>query len=243
MAYIMGIVMGAWYIDKLNKKPPVIKNLKPFDDLMVWAIIGIVAGGRMGYVLFYNLSYYAVHPFEALQVWHGGMSFHGGLIGFVTAIYILCRKQRMPFLGVMDLCACVAPLGLFFGRIANFINGELYGRITDSPFGMIFPNGGDKPRHPSQLYEAFLEGLVLFIILFCCIKFTRARGKVGMMSGIFLLGYSIARTVVENFREPDEQVGFIFGSFTMGQLLSVPMVMLGAFLVFRAAIKGGVSAS
>ncbi len=236
LSYIAGIFLGLGYLGYLNRKSPVF-TAKALDDLLVYAVVGILLGGRIGYVLFYNLSYYLQHPLEALMVWHGGMSFHGGLIGLASALYLLCRKQNIPFIQAADLIACVAPIGLMLGRIANFINGELYGRVTDVPWGMVFPSGGSLPRHPSQLYESALEGLLLFIVLACLVLFTRAREKEGLLLGIFLLGYAAARSIVENFREPDEQLGFLIGSLTMGQLLSMPMVVLGGVFVTRALGK------
>lgn len=204
-----------------------------YDDIITYAVLGILLGGRIGYVLFYNLPYYLESPLEALKIWQGGMSFHGGLVGVITAFIMFCRKYKLRFFTVSDLLACATPIGLFFGRIANFINGELYGRVTDVPWGMVFPHGGPLPRHPSQLYEAGLEGLVLFVILFLLATRTNAREKTGVLSGVFLMGYAIARAVVENFREPDAQIGFLLGAFTMGQLLCVPMLLFGAWLVFR----------
>lgn len=234
LAYVIGIAGGAYYIDQLNKKPPIFANFKAMDDLLVWGILGIILGGRLGYVLFYNGAYYLEYPLEALQIWQGGMSFHGGLMGVIAAVYFFCRKKNIPFLGVTDLCAAAAPIGLALGRVANFINGELYGRVTDARIGMVFPGGGPLPRHPSQLYEAALEGVVLFIVLYIAIR-KGARHSLGMLSGLFLCGYSLARIIIEYFREPDVQLGFIFAdSITMGQILSVPMFFLGLFLIYRS---------
>lgn len=161
------------------------------------------------------------------------MSFHGGMLGTILAFYLFCRKYKIQFLKLIDLIACVAPIGLFLGRVANFINGELYGRVTDAPIGMIFPTGGDLPRHPSQLYEAGLEGIVLFALLMVLMKFTLVREKPGMLGGVFLTGYGISRIIVEFFREPDAHLGFLFGFSTMGQLLCIPMLMVGLYLVLR----------
>ncbi len=234
LAYVVGIVGGAFYADYLNKQSPSFVQFKAFDDLMVWAIAGIILGGRIGYVVFYNAEFYIQHPFEALKIWQGGMSFHGGLMGVIVAVYLFSRKREVPFLAVTDLCAAAAPIGLALGRIANFINGELYGRVTDAAIGMVFPHGGALPRHPSQLYEAALEGIVLFVILYIAVK-KGARHFAGMLSGLFLIGYAMARMTVEYFREPDAQLGFIIGEFiTMGQLLSLPMVLLGVYLIARS---------
>lgn len=231
LAYVVGILGGAYYVDWLNKKPPVLKNFSAMDDLIVWSIFGIILGGRLGYVLFYNAEFYLHYPLEALKVWQGGMSFHGGLAGLILAVYWFCKKKSVPFLAVTDLCAAAAPIGLALGRVANFINGELYGRVTDSPMGMVFPTGGALPRHPSQLYEAALEGVVLFLILLIVAR-KGARHYAGLMSGIFLIGYGVSRIIVEYFREPDAQLGFIIGDLiTMGQLLSLPMCLLGIYLI------------
>lgn len=234
VSYIAGIILGIYYLQYLNKKPPQILTAKALDDLMIYAVLGILIGGRAGYVLFYNASFFAENPMEILKLWHGGMSFHGGLVGLITAIYCLCRKHALPFIPVADLIACVSPIGLMLGRIANFINGELYGRVTDAPWGMIFPNGGPLPRHPSQLYESALEGALLLGLLSLLALCTSARKKPGLLLGVFLLGYGIARGLVENFREPDEQIGFLFASFTMGQLLCTPMIVIGIYLIIRA---------
>lgn len=231
VAYIIGIVGGCWYADLLNKKPPIIKNLKVSDDFMVWVIFGIILGGRMGYVLFYNLPFYLENPLDTFKVWQGGMSFHGGLIGFIISTAIFCRKHKINPLALLDLAACVTPIGLFCGRIANFINGELYGRVTTSQLGMVFPNGGPLPRHPSQLYEATSEGLFIFTLMFLLTKYTNIKAHTGRLSGIFLCCYSLSRILMENFREPDEQIGFLIGNVTTGQILSFPMLLLGLFLV------------
>jgi phosphatidylglycerol:prolipoprotein diacylglycerol transferase len=232
LAYVAGIVLGGLYADWLNRRPPSQKNLKVYDDFMAWAIFGIILGGRLGYVLFYNFGYYIENPSEILKVWQGGMSFHGGLLGTIIATILFCRKYKVAIFPLFDLLACAAPIGLFFGRVANFINGELYGRVTDSPWGMVFPNGGALPRHPSQLYEAGMEGLMIFTILFIFARFTSAKARPGVLSGIFLCGYSISRMVLENFREPDVQIGFLFDHVTTGQMLSLPMILIGAVIIF-----------
>jgi len=238
LAYVGGIILGCLYADHLNKTPPSQKNLKFFDDFMTWAVLGIVLGGRLGYVLFYNFGYYSSHPMDIIKLWEGGMSFHGGFLGVAVASIIYCKKYKIQLIPLFDLAACAAPIGLFFGRIANFINGELYGRVTDSSIGMVFPGGGALPRHPSQLYEAALEGLVLFVILFVIAKFTKARQKPGILTGIFLAGYGLSRIIVENFREPDSQIGFLFAEITTGQMLSVPMLLGGiGFIVYSMKKK------
>jgi phosphatidylglycerol:prolipoprotein diacylglycerol transferase len=202
---------------------------------MTYIILGIIIGGRLGYTVFYNPTYYLSHPLEILFTWQGGMSFHGGLIGAIIAIYLLCNKHKAIFFNIMDLIACAAPIGIFLGRIANFINGELYGRITDAPWGIVFPDGGNLPRHPSQLYEAFGEGLITFIILNIAAHKTKVLAKPGLISGIFLLLYSIARIIVENFREPDTHIGFITGGLTLGQLLSSIMLICGIYITYSKA--------
>ena len=238
LAYVAGIVIGALYADRLNKKPPVQKNLKMFDDFMMWAIIGIILGGRLGYVLFYNFEYYISHIAEALKIWEGGMSFHGGFLGVVIATIIFCKKNKVNIWVLFDLLACAAPIGLFFGRVANFINGELYGRVTDVPWAMVFPTGGSQPRHPSQLYEAFLEGFLLFIVLLLIANYTKLKQCPGFMAGVFVSGYAAARIIVENYREPDEHIGFLFMQITTGQALSFPMLVVGLAIAFFALRKG-----
>jgi len=233
LAYIFGIIGSCAYITWLNKKPPVSKGLKPFDDFLMWAVLGIILGGRIGYVLFYNFGYYISQPADILKVWQGGMSFHGGMLGVIVAVYLFAKKNNYSFLALVDMGSCAAPMGLFLGRLANFVNGELYGRVTDSPIGMIFPNGGPFPRHPSQLYEAFLEGIVLFLLLLALVKFTKVKEKPGFLSGAFLVGYGVARSSAEFFREPDDYVGFV----TIGQFLSLPMIALGIYLMVRRNAK------
>jgi phosphatidylglycerol:prolipoprotein diacylglycerol transferase len=241
LAYVAGIVLGCLYADWLNKKPVTLKGLKVFDDFMTWIIFGIILGGRLGYVLFYNFGYYIGHPLDIFKVWEGGMSFHGGFLGVLAATVLFCRKKNYSIWPLLDLAACSAPIGLFFGRIANFINGELYGRLTDSKFGMVFPNGGPWPRHPSQLYEAVLEGLLPFLFLFLLANFTKIKERPGVMSGIFLCCYAAARITVENFREPDAQIGFLFANVTTGQMLSFPMIILGAIVIIIAARRKNVA--
>lgn len=217
-----------------RQNPPSKPQPKDYDDFLTWAVIGVVLGGRIGYVFFYQFSYYLAHPLEAFQVWEGGMSFHGGMMGVIVAALLFARRRKLAFLGLTDLLACVTPIGLFFGRLANFVNGELYGRVTDVAWAVIFPRGGEMPRHPSQLYEAALEGLVLYVILFFLSRRLKIREREGMLSGVFLALYGLFRFGVEFFREPDPQLGFLFVGATMGQLLCVPMVAFGAYLVWRA---------
>lgn len=236
LAYIVGL-MGGWaYMTRLIRIPQEICKRVDLDDFILWAMISIVIGGRLGYVLFYNFSYYLEEPLAALRLWDGGMSFHGGLFGMAVAMILFCRSRKIPLFQFTDRIACVAPMGLFFGRLANFINGELYGRVTDSPYGMIFPNGGPLPRHPSQLYEAALEGVLLFVVLNVLFHMTKIRNRPGVLTGLFLVGYAGARALVEMVREPDSQLGFVFAQFTMGQLLSFPII-LGGFVILALAYR------
>jgi phosphatidylglycerol:prolipoprotein diacylglycerol transferase len=238
LAYIVALIVGWRYCNLLARRwaargTPV-AGAKEIDDFLVWATIGVVLGGRIGYVLFYNFAYYLRNPAQMLELWHGGMSFHGGAIGVVLAIALFCWQRRLSLLRFADLIACAAPIGLFLGRIANFINGELWGRETNVPWAMIFPTGGPHPRHPSQLYEATLEGIVLFLILFFLQRSDVARARAGTLTGVFLIGYGAFRIVCEFFREPDVQLGFLWGGATMGQILSVPLILAGLFLVWYA---------
>jgi len=233
LAFIAGLLIGWKYITWYVSKPPHAMVRKNVDDFLVWITLGVVLGGRLGYAGFYNAEFYLSNPLAILQVWRGGMSFHGGLIGVIVVILLFCRQRQLDYWAVGDTVACAVPIGLFFGRIANFINGELFGRVTNVPWAMVFPHGGSLPRHPSQLYEALLEGLVLFIILYVLSKNERWRLKTGFLSGVFMIGYAAARGFVEFFRQPDAHIGFLFGNFTMGQLLSVPLVLLGLYLIFR----------
>ncbi|MBV8494717.1 MAG: prolipoprotein diacylglyceryl transferase, partial [Alphaproteobacteria bacterium] len=219
LAYIAGLLIGWRYCLMLANRPPRLVARDDIDDFLVWATLGVVLGGRIGYVLFYQPGYYLIHPLEALYLWHGGMSFHGGALGVTLAIAVFTRARRLPVFAFSDIVAEAIPIGLFFGRIANFINGELFGRETDVPWAMVFPNGGPVPRHPSQLYEAFCEGLLLFLLLLLA-EHRGARQRPGVVTGLFLIGYAVARMSGELFRQPDVQLGFLFfiGQFgiTMG---------------------------
>lgn len=234
LAYLAGFLLGWRYCLKLAQGDSCSPSPALYDAFLTWAVIGTVLGGRVGYVLFYNGDYYGTHPLEALQVWHGGMSFHGGMMGVILSALLFTRRHKISFFSFTDILACVTPIGLGLGRIANFVNGELFGRATDLPWGMIFPRGGDVPRHPSQLYEAGLEGLVLFCILFFFSRQERYRARTGFLSGVFLLGYGLFRFLVEFCREPDPQLGFLFGGSTMGQLLCLPMILFGVYLIWRS---------
>ncbi|HYZ34877.1 MAG TPA: prolipoprotein diacylglyceryl transferase [Crenalkalicoccus sp.] len=234
LAYIAGIVLGWWLARRLMALPPRAATTEQADDFVTWATLGIILGGRLGYVLLYRPGYYLFHPLEVFAVWEGGMSFHGGGIGVAVALLLFCRQRRLdPFL-FADRLAAVVPIGLFLGRCANFVNGELWGRVTDLPWGMVFPTGGPLPRHPSQLYQAFLEGIVLFVLMQVLVRRPRLRARRGFLTGVFLTGYGVARIIGEFFRQPDPQLGFLFAGATMGQLLSLPMVIAGVWLMARA---------
>ncbi len=235
LAYIAGLVLGWVYMRWLVERPGWQLTKVDLDDLLLYVTLGVVLGGRLGYVLFYHPVFYLNHPEEILAVWQGGMAFHGGLGGVLVAMALFAYRRKIPFLEVGDAVAAAVPIGLFFGRIANFINGELFGRESDVPWAMAFPMGGDNPRHPSQLYEAALEGLVLFLILFWIARQPRDPAKAGRIGGLFLIGYGLARSFVELFREPDDHLGFLLGgSVTMGQILSLPMILVGVFLLVRS---------
>jgi phosphatidylglycerol:prolipoprotein diacylglycerol transferase len=240
LAYLVGFLAGWRYCLRLarsNDRPP---GPKDFDDFLTWAVIGVILGGRIGYVLFYNLPYYLESPGQALAVWHGGMSFHGGMLGVVVAILAFSARRGFSPLALGDLVAAAAPIGIFFGRVANFVNGELFGRPADLPWAVVFPRGGPDPRHPSQLYEAALEGLVLFLVLYALARSPGIRARPGTVAGVFFVGYGLARVAAEFFREPDPQLGYLLGiGITMGQVLSIPMVLLGAGLVLWARRPAG----
>lgn len=242
LAYVAGLIGGWWVARRLisneklwGGKPPL--TLLQLDDMLVAVAFGVVLGGRLGYVLFYNGAYYLQNPLEALAIWHGGMSFHGGLMGALGGILIFARWHGLTALPLLDLASTVAPIGLFFGRIANFINGELWGRVTDVPWAIVFPAAGPEPRHPSQLYQAGLEGLVLGLILFILVKMGGLK-RPGLVAGTFGLGYGAARMVGELFRQPDVQIGFLPGGLTMGMVLSAPVLLAGLALMIRAHVKG-----
>ncbi|HYF09491.1 MAG TPA: prolipoprotein diacylglyceryl transferase [Acetobacteraceae bacterium] len=234
LAYIAGIVLGWRLARVLVERSPRVATKEQVDDFITWVTLGIVLGGRLGYVLFYRPGYYVTAPWEALYLWHGGMSFHGGALGVIIAAWWFSRRNGLNWVAFADRVVCVVPIGLFFGRLANFINGELWGRVTDVPWAMVFPTGGPLPRHPSQLYQAGLEGLALFTVLMILVAKPGVRARAGMLSGVFLAGYGVARIIGEFFRQPDAHLGFLFAGATMGQLLSVPMILVGAWLIWRA---------
>jgi len=231
LAYIAGIALGWWRMLRLADLSPQRIPRKDVDDFVLWAVIGIILGGRLGYVLFYRPGYYLENPLEALALWHGGMSFHGGLVGTILALVLFARLRGHALFAFADLVAAVAPIGLFFGRLANFVNGELFGRVSDVPWAMVFPHGGPEPRHPSQLYEALLEGLVLYAVLAFLIHYRDALARPGLVSGVFLLGYGTARFGIEFLRQPDQHLGFLFAGATMGQILSLPLILAGIAVI------------
>jgi phosphatidylglycerol---prolipoprotein diacylglyceryl transferase len=237
LAYIAGILLGWLYARAIIRSEklwggPAPLTVADYDDFILWVTLGIIVGGRAGYVLFYNPGYFAAHPWEVLQLWKGGMSFHGGFFGCVLAVVLFARYRGISFLSLGDVTCAAAPIGIFLGRIANFINGELWGRPTDVPWAMVFPSGGPLPRHPSQLYEALLEGLVLLAVLAALMR-AGALKRPGFITGAFALGYGAARLICELFREPDAQLGFLWGGLTMGMLLSLPLMLAGiAFMAW-----------
>jgi phosphatidylglycerol:prolipoprotein diacylglycerol transferase len=237
LAYIVGLVAGWRYCRRLAARPPRAIEPAAFDDFLLWATLGVVFGGRLGYVLFYKPAYFLANPLEIFVLWQGGMSFHGGAAGVILAIILFAWKRGVSWLSLGDLVVCAVPIGLFLGRLANFVNGELYGRAAEVSWAMVFPFDPEQvPRHPSQLYEAFLEGIVLFLLLYFLVR----RGwleRPGAIGGAFLAGYGVARIIVEFFREPDAHLGVLLGFTTMGQVLSLPLVIAGATLIawgFRA---------
>jgi phosphatidylglycerol---prolipoprotein diacylglyceryl transferase len=237
LAYIVGILLGWVYARAVvrNEKlwgGPAPMTVLDIDDFIVWVTLGIILGGRLGYVLFYNPEYFAAHPMESFQLWKGGMSFHGGFIGCVSAVVLFARKNKIPILSLGDVTCAVGTLGVLLGRLANFINGELWGRPTDVAWGIVFP-GEAVARHPSQLYEAALEGLLLFIVLGLLLRAGALR-RPGLIIGAFALGYSLARAFCELFREPDVQLGFLWNTITMGTLLSIPLLLAGIALIANA---------
>ena len=231
LMYILGFVATYLIIRSEARRKQLSLTHDDIADLVFFGAMGVVLGGRLGYILFYNLEFYLAHPLRIFAVWEGGMSFHGGFLGVILAFVLYARRKQIAFFTLIDMAALCAPVGLGLGRIGNFINAELYGRKTDVAWGIVFPGGGPAPRHPSQLYEAFLEGLLLFFIVRVA---SRRSDTTGIAGWTFVAGYGLFRFIVEFFREPDVQMGtFLGGSFSMGQLLSLPMFLLGSFMVFR----------
>ena len=235
LAYLTGF-LGGWryalYMAELNT--PHRPNKTDIDDFLPWAVLGVILGGRIGYTLFYQFDYYASDPLAILKVWQGGMSFHGGVAGVIGSLLIFSLKRKINVLRLSDIVCTAAPIGIFLGRIANFINGELYGRVTDAPWGVVFPRGGSDPRHPSQIYEALGEGLILGLLLLILLHQKRVREPPGILTGVFLAGYGLVRFMVEFVREPDAHLGFIIAHISMGQILSLPLILLGVSVIVYA---------
>ncbi|MBE6456577.1 MAG: prolipoprotein diacylglyceryl transferase [Alphaproteobacteria bacterium] len=239
LAYVAAFVIGYWLFCRLMRRADSVVSLskKQMDDLLTAIIIGVIVGGRLGYVLFYDLGYFLSHPLQILAVWHGGMSFHGGLIGVIMATFIYGHRHTVNAWKILDLLAVVAPIGLFFGRIANFINREVMGRPTDVPWAVVFNGDTPIPRHPSPLYEATTEGILLFAIMYCLYRYTSLKKRPGALAGIMGMGYAVFRMICEIFRAPDAQIGFLTSwGLTMGQLLSLIMFFAGG-AIFIFAIR------
>jgi phosphatidylglycerol:prolipoprotein diacylglycerol transferase len=240
IAYVVGIMLGWFYARRLIETPRLWAGEAPMsrvqlDDFLVWAAVGIILGGRIGYILFYDFPNVAAEPLRAIQIWNGGMSFHGGFAGTTLAMLLFARRHRIPVWSLFDIVAAVVPIGLFFGRIANFVNGELWGRLSDAPWAVVFPQAGPFARHPSQLYEAGLEGIALLAVLALAIWRFGALKRPGLVTGLFVCGYALSRITVEFFREPDAQLGYLYGGWlTMGMLLSLPMLAVGVWAIVRA---------
>ena len=240
MAYILGIIIGWIYAIKIIKLTIINKynfeqiKISHFNDLIIYLVTGIVLGGRLGYILFYNFEYYSQNLLEIFKIWQGGMSFHGGLLGIILSIIFFSKKTKTSFFKLADIVSCVAPIGIFLGRIANFINGELYGKISTLPWAVIFSNGGNIARHPSQIYEAIMEGIILFILINYLALRKQLLFKTGYISGLFLVSYSILRMFSEIFREPDMHLGLFFNYFSLGTLLSMATLVAGLVIIISA---------
>lgn len=233
LAYLFGILIGWWLLKRICKKQNFSLTQNQLEDLVFYITLGIILGGRLGYVLFYGENIFH-NWFEVFEIWKGGMSFHGGAIGVIVALFCFARRYKFAFFKLSDIVVLVVPVGLFLGRLANFVNDELWGRVTDVPWAVRFPSGGFLPRHPSQLYEAFFEGIFLFCLLNCLWRVRWVREHTGFVSGVFALFYGICRISMEQFREPDAHMGFFFTYFTMGQLLSIPFIVVGLWAMFYA---------
>lgn len=234
MAYLFGILFGWWLAAKRIKKYQIPLTKNNLEDIVFYFTLGVILGGRLGYVLAYGTEKFWLNPLEIFAVWHGGMSFHGGIVGVIIAMYLAAKHVNFSFLKLTDFTAPLVPVGIFLGRLANFVNDELWGRVTNVAWAVRFPNGGYLPRHPSQLYEACLEGVVLFVILNLMWTNKQCRERKGFISGAFLLGYALFRMLLEQFREPDAQLGFLWSGVTMGQLLSLPALLGGVYLLSKA---------
>jgi len=233
LAYIFAFIFGSILIKNLNKQSYNLLSNTQIDNFFIWAVIGVIIGGRLGYVFFYQPKLFFLDPLYLFEIWKGGMSFHGGLIGMILSIYLFGKKNNVNFFYLSDLVSIVTPIGLFLGRVSNFINTELYGRITDFPFAFIYPLIDNNPRHPSQLYEAFFEGVVLFIILYLIFIKNSKKYTAGIISAYFLILYSIFRFLIEFLREPDSHLGLFLNYFSMGQILCIPILFAGILILFR----------
>lgn len=231
LSYVAGFLAAGFILSRLNRRWQVGLSGDDVLTIILYCVIGVFAGSRIGWVLIYGGGEYLTDPLRVLRVWEGGMSWHGGFVGILLAGVLLSRRLGVPFATLADMAAIGAPVGLFFGRVANFINGELWGRVTDVPWAMVFPGAGPLPRHPSQLYEAFLQGVVIFAVL---MLFSRHRRPSGFYFGAFMLMYGVFRTVAEVFREPDAHLGFVLGPLTMGQALSIPLIAAGIYVLWRS---------
>jgi phosphatidylglycerol---prolipoprotein diacylglyceryl transferase len=240
MAYIVGLIFGMWYMKQLVMNPGLWAGAKPsatpqqIDDLFLWAMLGVVLGGRIGYVLFYGTAQTLADPLSVFRTWEGGMSFHGGFFGVILASYLFGRRYGIGLDRLLDLGAAATPVGLGLGRLANFINGELFGRVTDVPWAFVFPHGGPVPRHPSQLYEFALEGVLLFLVVNVLVYRCKILARTGYAAGVYALFYGCSRILVEFVREPDAQIGYFGGVITMGMILSLPLIAIGVWLLMRA---------
>jgi phosphatidylglycerol:prolipoprotein diacylglycerol transferase len=249
LAYVAALLFAWWYARRLVAGQPQGRKTcttKDIDDLLFWGTLGVVLGGRLGYVLFYKPGYFLLPEnwIEIPKLWTGGMSFHGGLLGVIVAVWLYCRWKKLNLLAVGDLACAGAPIGLFLGRMTNFINGELWGRVSDVPWAMVFPTGGPLPRHPSQLYQGFLEGLCVFALIWIVRRRTGSLDRPGEICGLFGLGYGLARIVGEFFREPDAHLGYLaFGTITMGMILSLPLLLVGWYLIARARRRAAATAT
>ena len=227
LAYVLGFIISLYLIKKINNKSSYSLSNKLIDDFFIWSVLGVIVGGRLGYVIFYQTIYTINNPISIFFIWKGGMSFHGGLIGIFLSILFFSKYKKINYFHLSDLVAVVAPIGIFLGRIANFINVELYGRITNFPFAIVYPNIDNMPRHPSQLYEAFFEGIILFVILIYYSKKNYNKNNFGLITSLFLILYGVFRILIEFLREPDGHIGLFLNSISMGQLLCIPLIIIG----------------
>jgi len=232
LAYIFGFIIGSILVKYLNRKSLNVLSNDQIDSFFIWSIFGVIIGGRVGYVIFYQYSLFIEYPLYLFKIWEGGMSFHGGLIGIALSIYFFCKKYKIKFLYLSDLVAVVAPIGLFLGRMANFVNNELYGKITNYKFAIIYPEIDFQPRHPSQLYEAFFEGIVIFVILITYFYKNKSNIAVGKITGLFILLYALFRFFIEYLREPDAHIGLLFNFISLGQILTIPLFFVG-IIIFK----------